>query len=53
MPSHHGWKALMLSRRWDSNPRPMLYESIALPAELLRLTAVNHTKFTQLIDYFK
>src|SRR4051812_6905781 len=24
------------SRRWDSNPRPTLYKSVALPAELLR-----------------
>ncbi len=27
-----GWD----SHLWDSNPRPMLYESIALPAELRR-----------------
>jgi hypothetical protein len=25
-----------LSRRWDSNPRPTDYKSVALPAELLR-----------------
>ncbi len=29
-------KVLFPSRRRESNPRPLLYESIALPAELLR-----------------
>ena len=29
-------KNFSLSRRWGSNPRPMVYETIALPAELLR-----------------
>src|SRR5687768_9316154 len=24
------------SRRWDSNPRPTVYKTVALPAELLR-----------------
>ena len=24
-----------LSQRWDSNPRPMVYDTIALPTELL------------------
>jgi glutaredoxin 3 len=27
-------RALSLSQRWDSNPRPIAYEAIALPAEL-------------------
>jgi hypothetical protein len=30
-------KILRLSRRWDLNPRPTVYETVALPAELLRL----------------
>lgn len=32
------------SRWWDSNPRPTLYESVALPTELCR-PSIHHNRF--------
>ena len=32
-------EAARRSRRWDSNPRPLVYKSSALPTELLRRSA--------------
>ena len=31
------------SRRWDSNPRPLLYESIALPLSYIGLLSLNQS----------
>ena len=35
----------LLSRRWDSNPRPTDYKSVALPTELLRQTFLRAIPF--------
>ena len=38
-----------LSRRWDLNPRPTVYETVALPTELLRqLFGLTHNQMLYL-----
>ena len=38
-PPHYERPKTNWSRRWDSNPRPTDYKSVALPTELRRPTA--------------